>query len=122
MPGFGQNPASRRGTEVHFAPPFPVAGPLLAPSPAWNGEAASGFAETPSDPPRTTAKPAARLLVPPGQYYKKKLNVGIAAAANDGGTLIGGIDRVRFRYEGETVDVLEPSAFTCPDSNGKPVT
>ena len=122
MPGFGQIPASRRGTEVHFAPPFPVAGPLLAPSPAWTGEAASGFSSSPSDPERTTAKPAARLLVPPGQFYKKKLNVGVAAAANDGGTLIGGIDRVRFRYEGATVDVLEPSAFTFPDSNGNEVT
>ena len=48
--------------------------------------AASGFASLPSDPVRITAKPAARLLIPPGQYFTRKLNVGVAAAANDGGT------------------------------------
>lgn len=31
------------------------------------------------------------------------------ALANDGGTLIGGVDRVRFHFEGESIDVVQPS-------------
>lgn len=122
MAGFGHSPAARRGNEVHFGSSFVAAGPLLAPSQEWTGIAGTGFSTTPSDPARTTAKPAARLLVPPGQQFNDKINVGIAAAANNGGTLIGGIDRVRFRFEGEVVDVVEETGFTFRDANGREVT
>ncbi len=122
MAGFGQSPAARRGTMPGLASGFPVAGPLLAPSSQWIGTAASGFSTLPSDPERLTAKPALRLLVPPGQYYTDKLNVGVAAAANDSGSLIGGVDRVRFRYEGETIDVVEETPFTFLASDGELVT
>jgi len=83
--------------------------PLLEPSAQWTGTAASGFSAPPVDPTRTTAKPACRLLVPPHQYFNGTLDVGVIAFANDGGTLIGGIDRVRFHFEGRSVDVVQPT-------------
>ena len=121
MPGFGQFSAARHGKLIQLDPLAQHAGPPLSPSASWSGTAGSGFSTIPSDPVRTTAKPAARLLVPPGQRYVDTLDVGIAAAANDGGTLIAGIDRVRFRYEGNVVDVFEETAFSFRDANGKTV-
>ncbi|NJO13928.1 MAG: hypothetical protein HC870_01620 [Rhizobiales bacterium] len=85
---------------------------------AWNGTIGSGFAATPVDPARATAKPAVRLLVPDNQWFTNSLDVGVQAWANDGGTLIGGIDRVRFHYEGNTVDVLAPSFQTMTRYDG----
>lgn len=89
----------------------------LQPSQSWNGTAGSGFSSLPSDPVRTTAKPIVRLIDPPNQFFADVLTISVMAFANDGGTLIGGIDRVRFRFEGETVDVLAPSlrSFTRYD-------
>ena len=115
MPGFGQSPSARRGGQLL------VRGrglPEVAPSSQWTGVAASGFSLIPADPARTTAKPACRLLVPPGQRFTATIAVGVAAFANDGGTLIGGIDRVRFHYEGTVIDVVEPSIYAFRASNG----
>ncbi|MCU0948320.1 MAG: hypothetical protein MUF47_08730 [Porphyrobacter sp.] len=56
--------------------------------------------------------------MPPGQRFTATLAVGVAAFANDGGTLIGGIDRVRFHYEGTVVDVVEPSIYAFRAANG----
>lgn len=83
--------------------------PAISPSAAWNGFPASGFSVLPSDPVRTTAKPAVRLLEPPHQRYTETVTIGVAAFALDGTTLVGGIDRVRFHYEGNTLDVIQPS-------------
>lgn len=82
--------------------------PLLEVSPSYNGTAGSGFASTPSDPARTTAKPIVRLLDPPNQYFTDTLIISVMALANNTGTLIGGIERVRFRFEGGSVDVMSP--------------
>ncbi|MFN3990798.1 MAG: hypothetical protein ACK4IS_11120 [Erythrobacter sp.] len=93
--------------------------PLLTCSVGWNGSAGSGFAGSPPvDPVRITAKPACRLLVPPNQYFTNTLEVGVIAFANDGGTLIGGIDRVRFHFEGRSVDVIEPRWHTIETAVG----
>jgi hypothetical protein len=83
-------------------------GLILSPSDDWNGIAGSGFANLPVNPLRTTAKPACRLLVPDFQSFTSTLDVGVQAWALDGNTLIGGVDRVRFHYEGRSVDVVQP--------------
>lgn len=79
------------------------------PGSTWTGTAASGFSTLPSDPPRSTAKPTVRLVTPPNQRFTHSHVVGVMAFANDGGTLIGGIDRVRFHFEGSTLDIVEPT-------------
>lgn len=119
MPAFGQSPGSRRTSQSLLRP---AALRELAPSAAWTGVPASGFASLPTDPVRLTAKPALRLLVPPRQRFTGALVVGVMAFANNGGTLIGGIDRVRFHFEGEVVDVLAPTYHRFADGNGKTVT
>lgn len=83
--------------------------PRLAPDPDWTGIEGSGFDTTPTDPTRTTAKPVCRLLTPDHQWFTDTLTIGVAAYANANGTLIGGIDRVRFHFEGNSVDVLAPT-------------
>jgi|GEM_PF-1797852 len=83
--------------------------PPVGPGSGWDGAAGSGFTTTPSDPTRTTAKPAAHLLVPPNQFFTDQLLVVVAAEANNNGTLIGGIDRVRFHFEGSLVEVSSPA-------------
>ncbi|MEE4290063.1 MAG: hypothetical protein V2J14_11885 [Erythrobacter sp.] len=101
----------------------PVGGsPSLAPSPTWDGTPASGFQTVPIDPVRTTAKPACQLVTVPRQRFTSRHWIGALAFANDGGTLIGGIDRVRFHFEGESLDVLTPTFRTFDDANGNPVT
>ncbi|MCL9998903.1 MAG: hypothetical protein NBV68_05945 [Erythrobacter sp.] len=90
----------------------------LSPSGQWDGTPGTGFAVTPTDPPRTTAKPACRLVTVPGQRFTATHVVGVVAFANDGGTLIGGIDRVRFHFEGETRDVLEMTPRTFMRRDG----
>jgi hypothetical protein len=90
----------------------------LTPSENWNGTVGSGFADVPSDPVRTTAKPVMRLLTPDYQWFTNTLTIGVQAWANDGGTLIGGIDRVRFWFEGASVDVLAPTFRTFTRFDG----
>jgi hypothetical protein len=104
---------------------FSIADVLVAASPPealpgddWDGTAASGFSTTPTDPTRTTAKPAVRLITPPDQRFTDTLVVGVMAFANNGGTLIGGLDKVRFHFEGRTVDVEAPTLYTFNDANG----
>ena len=101
---------------VEFFPP-------IAPSAQWNGTAGTGFGGSnpaaPSDPTRTTAKPVVRLLDPPNQYFTDALDISVMAFANNAGTLIGGIDRVRFHFEGNVVEVSEMSlrSFTRYDGS-----
>lgn len=94
--------------------------PFLSPAEAWTGTAASGFATIPTDPARTTAKPALRLIVPPFQHFTDTLAVGVIAAANDGGSLANnfGIASIAFHYEGNVVQVVEPSWATIPTERG----
>lgn len=80
----------------------------LTPSSGWTGIAGSGFTLTPVDPARTTAKPIVRPIDPPSQYFTDELTYSVMTFANDGGTMIGGIDRVRFHFEGRSVDVVTP--------------
>jgi len=92
--------------------------PTLPPAEAWNGIAGTGFTVVPTDPTRTTAKPMVQLVTTPLQRFTDTVLVGVQAFANNGGTLIGGIDRVRFHFEGNSVDVIAPSFRTIIDANG----
>ncbi|MEQ8409956.1 MAG: hypothetical protein RIB52_00225 [Erythrobacter sp.] len=91
----------------------------LGPSTFWTGLPASGFTITPTDPARTTAKPACRLVEVPNQRFTDALVVSAMAFANDNGTLIGGVDRVRFHFEGNAIDVVAPAlrSFTRRDGS-----
>lgn len=94
----------------------------LEPHSSWTGSTNTGFASgtaAPTDPTRTTAKPAVRLIDVERQYFNDTLTVSVMAFANNGGTLIGGIDKVRFNFEGNTVDVSTPAlrTFTRYDSS-----
>ena len=99
-------------------PPAPIELAQVVPQ-GWDGTAGSGFASVPNDPLRQTAKPIVRLVTLPRQTILDTHVVGAMAVANDGGTLVGGIDRVRFHFEGSTVDVLQPSfrSFTRRDGS-----
>lgn len=92
--------------------------PQITPSATWDGTPGTGFSVVPSDPLRVTAKPGLRMIVPPKQHFTQSLAVGAIAFANDGGSLIGGIDRVRFHFEGETIDVVEPSYWPVRTAAG----
>ncbi|PEQ10476.1 hypothetical protein B2G71_22220 [Novosphingobium sp. PC22D] len=91
------------------------------PSSNWNGTAGSGFAAAPADPPRTAAKPAMRLLVPPNQYYNNEIVVGVVAAANFNGSLRDnlGTEKVVAHFEGSSVSITSASFRAIVDSNGK---
>lgn len=117
--GFGFGAGYGHGHKFVFGGGSPGGGSTVEPSPAWNGTAESGFSILPSDPARTTAKPAVRLVTVPNTYFLDSEVVGVAAYANDSGTLIGGIDRVRFHFEGNFLDVVEPSLrpFTRRDGS-----
>lgn len=93
---------------------------VLQPAAQWNGLAGSGFTAVPSDPVRTVAKPALRLLTPANQYFTDTLDVGVMAMANEGGSLTGnfGIRRVDFHYEGSVVSVVQPTFHTIPTPRG----
>lgn len=94
----------------------------LTPSDDWDGSTGSGFdgsyAATPVDPTRTTAKPAIRPIVVPYQYFTDSLWFGVQAWANNGPTLIGGISKVRFYFEGSYVDVTSPTFRTLTHADG----
>lgn len=122
MPGFGFGFGPRAATRRK--PPADGYVLVAWPSAAWNGTAGSGFATVPSDPVRTTAKPAMRLIVPPNQPYTDQLLVGVFAGANDRGSLINtlGLEKVTVHYEGFSVDITAPVFRTFPDANGNPVT
>ncbi|WP_338467577.1 hypothetical protein RXV95_03175 [Novosphingobium sp. ZN18A2] len=98
--------------------------PSISPSAGWDGTAASGFASTPADPARSTAKPAMRLMVPPYQWFTDELLVGVYAGASNGGSLLDnmGLEKVIVHYEGESVEIASPSFRSFDDANGNPVT
>ena len=117
-------PAGRKRRIAKVAPsPTPTTIGVVEPSPTWNGVAASGFATTPVDPPRITAKPALRLIVPPRQAYTDDLLVGVYAGANADGSLYEnmGLSHVRVHFEGATIDIPAPSRQSFSDANGKQV-
>lgn len=95
----------------------------LWPGRTWTGVAGSGFATPPTDPVRTTAKPAMRLIVPPNQAYSDELIVGVSAFANNGGTLFDnlGIEKIIVHYEGSKIEIAEPSRQKFNDVNDNPV-
>ena len=116
--GFGFRQRGSRRSIFPFGQAIP---PLLAPSAAWTGTAASGFSAVPADPVRVTAKPVCRLLVTERQTVTDTLMVGVFAAANNNGSLLQnlGLQHVRFHLEGETVTVAAPSLqmFVRPDGS-----
>lgn len=100
-----------------------IAPPLVAPSATWTGVAGSGFETVPTDPERTTAKPAIRPIVAPFQWYTDELLIGVYAAANNGGSLLDnmGIETVVVHCEGTRAYITAPSVETFADANGNPV-
>lgn len=92
----------------------------LVPAPAWNGQAGSGFSLAPSDPVRTTAKPALRLITPPNQWFTDTLDVGVIAMADEGGSLVNdlGIAGVTFHFEGAKVEIDAPRWYTTMTQRG----
>lgn len=118
MPGFLHGPRSRRGNLVSLLGNGLTGSGVLQPSAAWDGLPQSGFSSLPSDPVRLTAKPVVHMLQPPNQYFTDELTIGAMAFANDGDTLIGGIDRVRFHFEGNSFDALETEVRTFTRADG----
>ena len=121
MPGFGfrYGFAGSYGTGPVGPQPVPPPLALARPSSDWTGVAGSGFASPPADPVRTTAKPAIRIITLDRQYFGTSLRVDVMAFANDGGTLINGIDRVRFYFENDDpVDVVEQRLQTFSRFDG----
>jgi hypothetical protein len=104
---------------------FTAVGAIVSPSAGFTGTAGSGFGgahpAAPSDPTRTTAKPACRLLVPDRQAFTKHMLVGVYAGANNAGSLMAtmGLTSVIFHYEGGTRTVSKPSWAKLIDGNGK---
>ena len=130
-PDSGQLRRYKNGTSVDVNDPvFVVQGvPLvtvvetLEPSGTWNGTAGTGFASAPTDPTRTTAKPFLRMLTVPHQAFTDTQLVGVLAGANYLGSLTDnmGLQKVRFHYEGGTLDVAAPSLQSFQDANGNTV-
>lgn len=100
----------------------PVQGEI-SPSSAWTGVAGSGYSVVPNDPLRQTAKPAMRLIVPPNQAFTDSILVGVAAFANDSGSLRKnlGIRSVIVHYEGNQVEITQPSYEAFSAANGTTV-
>lgn len=87
---------------------------------SWTGTPGSGTASVPVDPVRTTAKPAMRLIVPPNQYFVSSVLVGVYAGANNLGSLFDnmGLEKVIAHFEGNSVEITEPSYQAIRDANG----
>lgn len=98
--------------------------PELQPGANWDGSEDSGFDTLPVDPPRVTAKPACRLIVPPRQRFTDTLLVGVMAFANKDDSVLDndGMDQVRFHFEGRTHVVKQSSWQRFEDANGNEVT
>lgn len=88
--------------------------PSVAPAGTWNGTAGTGFATTPRDPPRATAKPWCHMLVPADQTFDEDLVIGVDAGA------LGGLTKVTFHFEGGSLDVTSESLYSYTDVNGNP--
>lgn len=83
----------------------------IAPSGSWSGTAGSGGG-APTDPTRTTFKPTAHFTIPPYQDVVSDFDIPVMAFAK------GGIEKVRFYVEGNTVDVTSPIRYT--EHEGRP--
>lgn len=119
MLGFGSGSFSRRSNSISLLGRGAAGNGALLPSPSWDGNPQSGFSVVPADTARVSAKPVVHMLQPPSQFFTERLTIGAMAFANDGNTLIGGIDRLRFHFEGNTRDVVqtEVRAFTRADGS-----
>ncbi|XUU61081.1 cadherin repeat domain-containing protein [Erythrobacter sp. HA6-11] len=93
----------------------------LAPSLQWDGTAGSGFSDLPTDPVRTSAKPAIRLIVPPNQHFTDELLVGFSAWANNEGSMLdrNGLSHVQIIFEGTSHRIPEPTLRSFQDTNGE---
>jgi hypothetical protein len=99
-------------SSVALAAPIPPAA-TIGPSGTWTGTAGSGYGGSPpTDPTRTVAKPMARNVTVPNQVFTANAPVVIDAMA------FGGISKVRFYCEGNTLDVTTPSWVAYTDPNG----
>lgn len=107
----------RRRPQALSGSPVPIT-QALYPSAQWDGTPGSGFDTIPVDPARLNAKPAIRLVVPPHQRFTSDLWVGVVSYANAAGSLIGGTERIRFHFEGETSDILAPSFRPLTHADG----
>ncbi len=105
---------------LHSGVPVPPVSGQLTPSAQWDGTAASGFASLPTDPLRTTAKPALRLITPPNRHFTNSIDVIAVAAANNNGTLGAdwGIEAVDFLYEGNNERVNAPEWHSINTERG----
>ncbi len=118
MPGIGSRISGLHLRPQALSASIDLQGSRLWPDKNWTGEPGTGFLITPTDPTRTTAKPGVRLLTAPNQRFTNSHQVSVMAYANANGTLIGGIDRLRFHLEGNTLDVVEPTLRTFTRSDG----
>lgn len=120
MPDFGFGFGSHRSNARFIAGGTGSIVPLVSPSEGWTGTAGTGFVSVPEDPPRTSAKPMLRLIVPPNQFFSDELLVGVIAGANDGGNLLAnmGLQHVIVHYEGTQRTISAPSFQTFADANG----
>jgi peptidoglycan hydrolase-like protein with peptidoglycan-binding domain len=82
----------------------------IAPSVSWDGTIDSAGVP-PTDPARTTFKPTAHFTIPPYQDVTADFDVPVMAFAK------GGIEKVRFYVEGNTVDVTAPMRYTGHEGN-----
>ncbi len=119
--GFGFRKAEQRAKSGPDLP-VPAIVPAIMPNTQWDGTAGSGFTTVPTDPVRTTAKPAMRLMVPPDQFYTDELLIGVLAGANDNGSLYSnmGLALVRVHFEGVEYEITTPSFAQLSDANGNP--
>lgn len=120
--GYSQDVGRAFGMPGHLVSssgPYEV--PEVEPGAGWTGTAGSGFSSPPSDPTRTTAKPAMQLLVAPNQYFTDTLLVGVIALANNNGTMLEnlGLEEVRLYFESDTPTIIsQPTVETYEDVNG----
>lgn len=104
--------------ELQYAPlyvPELTSPTLIGPGASWNGTAGSGYGGSfpvPTDPTRTTAKPALRPIEVPGQRFASDLVFGFAASAK------GGVQKVTIHCEGTTTDITSETLRIWTDANG----
>jgi hypothetical protein len=92
--------------------------PVVGPAVAWNGTAKSG-GTPPTDPTRTTAKPAIHWLMPSDLRLVSNVVIGVDAdcSGTAGGSLFG-VKQVDFWVEGTVQTVTSPMFYTDTDANG----
>jgi hypothetical protein len=104
-----------RATSAPVAGAADGAPTAIGPSDAWDGSPGSGYASKPTDPVRTTAKPAIRMVQAWGQRFAGPLVIGVDSEA------VGGVDHVTAYVEGNSV-ILKEAWLTDRDVNNKPRT